>query len=257
MERTSQCEGAKHRACENKQTEKKKQRSSALCTGTKNTIIKCYIRWWNKTRKEYNSENVACSGVIIDPLWMYMMWKQSSLHTSTQSLVRSLSMFFRFVLYSFLPLCISGRSLSPVHPSSIRCSAQTVQLTMENVRRALPTTRYPNTRFDSILYSVRWTISLARVEEYIFFLSFSFFFSLVRLLLSLYWLWWLGEKDDRVLRVQITYIHTLHSRNEHMNIETEQPYFLITYVMCTLENKFDAPAPFIKNSNWITTKYSA
>lgn len=46
---------------------------------TENTIIKCYIRWWNKTRKEYNSGNVACSGVIIDPFWMYMMWKQSSL----------------------------------------------------------------------------------------------------------------------------------------------------------------------------------
>lgn len=62
-------------------------------------------------------------------------------------------------------------------------------------------------------------------------------------------------KKMRELRVQITYMHTLHSRNEHMNIETEQPYFLITYVMCTLENKFDAPAPFIKNPNWITTKY--
>lgn len=72
----------------------------------KHKIIKCYIRWWNKTRKEYNSENVACSGVIIDPLWMYMMWKQSSLHTSSQSLVHSFCFSIPFSLFFCICACL-------------------------------------------------------------------------------------------------------------------------------------------------------
>lgn len=162
-------------------------------------------------------------------------------HQQPKSSVHALYLpFFLFISLSF--------SISVVRSDSWH---KPYNLTMENMRRVVSWIRYTNS--GSILFYFIQLDELSVWRELK-----STYFSNCFLFCCCCFTSYFGEKKKRFEScVRTKYLIDTHTAlsQQHMNIETEQPFFLITYVMYTLENKFNAPAPFNNSLNHYKTFY--